>query len=61
LLDVNEAILVAVDKRAEEHAADQAKDGGVGADAERQREHHGDGKPLGARERAERNFQITKE
>ena len=61
LLDINEAVLVAVDQRPQQHAAHQAKDGGVGANAQRQREHHGDRKPLGARQRAERYSQIAKE
>ena len=38
-----------------------AEDGGVRADAERQREHHGDGEPFGARERADCRLQLTEE
>jgi len=33
LLDVNEALLVAVDERPKQYAANQAEDGGIGADA----------------------------
>ncbi len=52
---VDEAVFVAIDERAEEHTAHQGKDGGVGADAQRQRERNGDGKALGARQRAKCN------
>jgi len=41
----------------EEHAAHQREDGGVGADAQRQGQDHGDRKPLRAHERVERNSQ----
>src|SRR6266481_8316646 len=33
LLDVNEALLIAVDERPKQHTANQAEDGGVGANA----------------------------
>ena len=59
LADVDEAILVAIDERAEEDAADDAEDGGVGADAESERKDDGDGEAFGAGERAEGNFQIA--
>ena len=49
LADVDQPVLVAIDQRPQQHAADQREDGGVGADAERQREHDGDRQPLGAR------------
>ena len=45
LADVDEAILVAIDERPQQHAADDAEDGGVGADAERQRDDDGGGEP----------------
>ena len=61
LFNINEALLVAVDERPKQHAANQAEDGGVGADAECQREHHGDRKPFGSRERTECHSQIVKE
>lgn len=61
LADVDQAVLVAVDKGAEKDAADQGKDGGVGANAEGQSQYHGDGKPWGARKGAQREFQIVKE
>ena len=58
LADVDEPVLVAVDERPQQHAADDAEDGGVGADAERQREHDGDGQALGAGERAKRELEV---
>src|SRR6266436_8376715 len=58
LPNVDEAILIGIHQRAKEDAAHQAEDGGVGADAQRQREHHGDRQPLGAPKRTNRNFQI---
>ena len=42
LADVDETVLVAVDERLEEHAAHQREDGGVGANAQRERQDHGD-------------------
>ena len=56
LADVDQAIFVAIDERAEEHAADDAEDGGVGADPERERENHGDGEAFGVGEGAEGYF-----
>jgi hypothetical protein len=51
LTDVDQAILVAVDQGPEEHAADDAEDRGVGADAERERHDDGGGQALGAQKR----------
>ena len=48
LPDVDQPVLVAVDERPQQHAADDAEDGGVGADAERQRQDDGEGEALGA-------------
>src|SRR5882724_8846531 len=45
-------IFVAIDERAEQHAADDAEDGGIGADAERERDHDGGGQPFDAQQRA---------
>ena len=61
LADIDEAALVAVDERTKEYAAHQGEDGGVGADAKREREHNGDSEPFRATERAQRNFQIVEE
>ena len=47
LPDVDEPIRLAVDQRPEQHAPDDAEDGGVGADAERQRQDDGEGQALG--------------
>ena len=38
LTDVDQPLLVAVDQRPQQHAADDAEDRGVGADAQRQRQ-----------------------
>ena len=56
LADVNQPILVAIDERSQQHATDQAKDGGVGSDPECQGENHGNRKSFGARERTGREF-----
>ena len=51
--------LVAIDERAEEHAADDAEDGGVGADAERERHDDGGGQALDAQERAQGEADVA--
>ena len=61
LADVDEPVLVAVDERPQQHAADDAEDGGVGADAERQREDDGDGQALDPGERPEGEPEIGEE
>ena len=48
LADVDQAILIAIDERPEQHLADDAEDRGVGADAERERDGDGGGEALGA-------------
>ena len=42
LADVDQAVLVAIGQRPQQHAPDHGEDGGVGADAEREREDDGD-------------------
>ena len=54
LADVEQAIFVAIDERTKEHAADDAEDRGIGADAERERDHDGGGQSLRAQQRAQR-------
>ncbi len=61
LPDINQPVFVAVDERLEQHAAHQREDCGVGADPQRQRQHHRDCKPFGASERPERNSQVVNE
>src|SRR5713101_5431722 len=61
LLDVNEAVLVAVDERLEEDAAHQAEDRRVRADSQGQREYHGERQPLGALQRTDREPHVTQE
>ena len=43
LADVDEAVFVTVDQRAQQHAAHQAEHGGIGSDSEGQGQH--DGRP----------------
>src|SRR6202008_1123029 len=43
LLNIDQGVLVAIDQRPEKDAADQGKDGRVGADAQREGEDHGEG------------------
>jgi hypothetical protein len=56
LADVDEAVLVAVDERLEQHSAHQREDRCVRPDAERQREDHNGRQPFAAHQRVERNF-----
>ena len=46
LADIDEPVLIAIDQRPQQHAADDAENGGVGADAQRQREDDGHGEGL---------------
>ena len=61
LADVDQPILVAIDERAQQHAADDAEDRGVGADAERERHHDGGGQPPGAPQRAQADAHVLRE
>ena len=61
LADVDQAIFAAIDERAEKHAAHDAEDRGVGADAERERHHDGGGQTLGAEERAQTDAHLRPE
>ena len=45
LADIDQPVLVAVDKRLEQDSAHERENGSVRADAERQRENHGDRQP----------------
>jgi hypothetical protein len=47
LADVDQAVLVAVGERPQQHAAHEAEHRGIGADAERQRHDDGEGQPFG--------------
>ena len=51
LADVDEAVLFSIDQGPEQHAVDDAEDGRVGANAEREREDDRDGQSLDAAER----------
>ena len=61
LLNVDEAIFVSVHQRTKQHAANEAEDRGVRADAECQSPDNGERETLGARERAKREPQILNE
>ena len=61
LADVDQAILVLVDERPQQHAADDAEDRGVGADAERQRDDDRDRQSLDAGQRPQRKLEIGDE
>src|SRR2546427_4739105 len=58
LLDVNEAALVAVHERPEQHAAHEAEHRGICADPERERQDDGGRQAFGPRERAEGELEI---
>ena len=58
LPDVDQAILVAVDERPQQHAADDAEDRGVGADAQGQRDDDRDGQALDSGERPQRKAEV---
>ena len=58
LADVDQPVLVAVDERPQQHAAHHAEDGGVGADAERQRDDDGEGQPLDPGQRPQGETRI---
>ena len=46
LPDIDQPVLAAVDQRPQQHTANQAEDGGVGANSQRQRHDDGEGEPL---------------
>ena len=58
LADIDQPLFAAIDERAQQHAADDAEDRGVGADAERQRDHDGGGKSLRAQQRAQADAHV---
>ena len=60
LADVNETVFVSIHERLEEYAAHKGKDGGVGADTERQRQDDNGRETFGAHQRTECNSQIPK-
>ena len=61
LADIDEPIFIAIDQRPQENPADDAEDGGIGADAERQGDDHCDGQPLDPGERPESKANIGDE
>src|ERR1700677_2667528 len=61
LSDIDQPLLVAVDKRLEQDSAHQRENGSVRADAERQCKNHGDRQPWSPNQRVGRNSQIANE
>jgi hypothetical protein len=61
LPDVDQPVLVTVDQRPQQDATDDAEDGGVGADAERERDDDGGAQSLGAAERTQCEAEIARE
>ena len=61
LMKVDEAVLVAVHERAQKNAPDDAEDGGVGADAERERDDHSGDQAFDPGERSNGETKIADE
>ncbi len=61
LTDVDQPLLVTVRQRPQQDAADDAEDGGVGADAQCERDHHGDGQPLDAAQGPQSVAEVSKQ
>ena len=61
LADVDETVLVAIHEWSQQYSAHHAEDRGVGADAERQRDHDGRGKSLCATKRSNRDAHVLAE
>ena len=59
--DPNKAIGTGIRQRSEQHGMDDAEDGGVGADAEREGAHDDRGEPRRAQERARRESRVLTE
>src|SRR5262245_1685186 len=61
LADVYQPVFVTVDERLQQHAADDAENGGIGADPEGEREDDSDEQPFGAEQRTDGQPQFVKE
>src|SRR5262249_35343568 len=61
LPDVDQPIFITVDKWAKQNAPHEAKDGGVGTDAESEGNDDCKSEPLGPQQRAESKSQISSE
>ena len=59
--DVNQPVLAAIGERPQQHAADDAEDGGVGTDAESQRQDDRQGQPGRLGQRSKRHPKIRQE
>jgi hypothetical protein len=58
-VDRDDAVRIPIGKRLQHDPADDAEDGGSGADAKRQGDQRGNGEPRCPRKRAERKAEIT--
>ena len=61
LADIDQAVLVAVDQGPQQHAADDAEDGRVRANPQRQRHDDGEGQALGSGERPKGELEVSQE
>ena len=61
LANVDQPVLVTVGKWPQQHSPNQGEYCGVGSDAERERDHNGNGKPPRIEERPEGEFDISQE
>src|SRR5262245_34472965 len=61
LMDVDQAVLVAIDQRAQQDAAHDAEDRGVGANAQGQRQRDGQCDPLRPDKGAQRKLEVGQE
>ena len=60
LPDVDQPLLVTIRQRPQQDAANDAEDGGVGADSQCERDHHGDGQPLDAAQGPQSVAEVSK-
>jgi hypothetical protein len=61
LSEIDQPIFIAIDERPEENAAHDAENGGIGADAERERDNDGGGETFGAQQRSEADSHLSTE
>ena len=59
LADVDQPAFVAIDQRTQQHAANDAENRRVGADSQRERQHHGSRQSLGTGQRTERELELV--
>jgi len=61
LANIDQAVLVAIDKWPQQDASNQGEDGGVGTDAKGKCDHYGDSQPFRSGQGTNREFQVTYE